>query len=39
MSIVKMKRLRVIGFEEERDELLQKLLHLGASRSRNRKTS
>ena len=24
-----MKRLRVIGFEEERDELLQKLLHLG----------
>ena len=26
MSIVKMKRLRVIGFEEERDELLQKLL-------------
>ena len=25
MSIVKMKRLRVIGFEEERDELLQKL--------------
>ena len=25
MSIVKMKRLRVIGFEEERDELLQKV--------------
>lgn len=29
MSIVKMKRLRVIGFSEQRDELLQQLLHLG----------
>ena len=29
MSIVKMKRLRVIGFSEERDELLQGLLHMG----------
>ncbi len=29
MSIVKMKRLRVIGFSEERDKLLQGLLHLG----------
>ena len=29
MSIVKMKRLRVIGFAEERDDLLQQLLHLG----------
>ena len=29
MSIVKMKRLRVIGLEEERDDLLQQLLHVG----------
>lgn len=29
MSIVKMKRLRVIGLEEERDALLQQLLHVG----------
>ena len=29
MSIVKMKRLRVIGFAEERDGLLQGLLHMG----------
>ena len=29
MSIVKMKRLRVIGFAEERNDLLQQLLHLG----------
>ena len=30
MSIVKMKRLRVIGLEEERDALLQQLLRLPA---------
>lgn len=29
MSIVKMKRLRVIGLEEERDPLLAQLLHIG----------
>lgn len=29
MSIVKMKRLRVIGFSEQRDDLLQQMLHLG----------
>lgn len=29
MSIVKMRRLRLIGMQSERDELLQKLQHLG----------
>jgi V/A-type H+-transporting ATPase subunit I len=29
MSIVKMKRLRVIGLSEERDDLLSQLLHMG----------
>lgn len=29
MSIVRMKRLRLIGFSEQKDQLLQDLLHLG----------
>lgn len=29
MSIVKMKRLKLIGFSEQRSELLQQLLHMG----------
>ena len=29
MAIVKMKRLRAIALEEQRDELLTRLLHVG----------